>query len=285
MIEIKDLKFGYKRHKPVIEDVALRIPSGFIHGLLGKNGIGKSTLLKLIAGLRHPDEGEINVMGFCPGQRKAEFFQELFFLPEELETYKVSIDNFLRLNSVFYPRFSKEEFYSYLKEFEIEDTKAKLSTLSFGTKKKVIIAFGLAANTKLLLMDEPTNGLDIPSKAQFRKIILKAMNADRTIMISTHQVRDLHNLIDNVLIMDEKNIIINSTINEITSKLSFGYERDLGLVEGLIYSEDNVNGYSYVAENLSKKESDIDIEMFFNTIFTQKDRILELFDYKNKERS
>ncbi|MDD2192206.1 MAG: ABC transporter ATP-binding protein [Bacteroidales bacterium] len=282
MIEINNLKFSYKRNKMVIDDISLNIEKGYIHGLLGKNGIGKTTLLKLMAGLLFPNSGDIEVLGYTPMQRKVGFLQDIFFLSEEFDVYKMSIENYVKLNSVFYPKFSETDFYNYLEEFEITDRKSKLNALSFGTKKKVIIAFGLATHARLMILDEPTNGLDIPSKAQFRKIILKAMNDETTIIISTHQVRDLHNLIDSILIMDERNILINASNREITSKLYFGVEKDISNIDNILYSEDNIGGNLFVKENRENLESNLDIELFFNAVFHNKEKIKSILSNNNK---
>ncbi len=282
MIEINNLKFSYKRNKMVIDDISLNIQKGYIHGLLGKNGIGKTTLLKLMSGLLFPNSGDIEVLGYTPMQRKVGFLQDIFFLSEEFDVYKMSIENYVKLNSVFYPKFSEADFYNYLEEFEIRDRKSKLNALSFGTKKKVIIAFGLATHARLMILDEPTNGLDIPSKAQFRKIILKAMNDETTIIISTHQVRDLHNLIDSILIMDERNILINASNREITSKLYFGVEKDISNIDNILYSEDNIGGNLFVKENRENLESNLDIELFFNAVFHNKEKIKSILSNNNK---
>lgn len=282
MIEINNLKFSYKRNKMVIDDISLNIQKGYIHGLLGKNGIGKTTLLKLMAGLLFPNSGEIEVLGYTPMQRKVGFLQDIFFLSEEFDVYKMTIENYVKLNSVFYPKYSEADFYNYLEEFEITDRKSKLNALSFGTKKKVIIAFGLATHARLMILDEPTNGLDIPSKAQFRKIILKAMNDETTIIISTHQVRDLHNLIDSILIMDERNILINASNNEICSKLYFGVEKDISNIDNILYSEDNIGGNLFVKENRENLESNLDIELFFNAVFHNKEKIKSILSNNNK---
>lgn len=282
MIEINNLKFSYKRNKMVIDDISLNIQKGYIHGLLGKNGIGKTTLLKLMSGLLFPNSGEIEVLGYTPMQRKVGFLQDIFFLSEEFDVYKMSIENYVKLNSVFYPKFSEADFYNYLEEFEITDRKSKLNALSFGTKKKVIIAFGLATHARLMILDEPTNGLDIPSKAQFRKIILKAMNDETTIIISTHQVRDLHNLIDSIMIMDERNILINASNTEICSKLYFGVEKDISNIDNILYSEDNIGGNLFVRENRENLESNLDIELFFNAVFHNKEKIKSILSNNNK---
>ncbi|MDY0054432.1 MAG: ABC transporter ATP-binding protein [Bacteroidales bacterium] len=282
MIEINNLDFSYKRNKLIINDLSLKIESGYIHGLLGKNGTGKTTLLKLISGLLFPNSGDLMVMDYIPKQRKVGFLEDVFFLNEEFDVAGLSIENYLKYNSVFYPKFSKDDFYNYLQEFEIEDTKAKLSSLSYGTKKKVIIAFGLATHSRLMILDEPTNGLDIPSKAQFRKIILRAMSPETTIIISTHQVRDLHNLIDSILIMDNGNIILNASNNEISSKLYFGVERNNEGEGNYIYSEDSIAGNTYVMENTENLESNIDIELLFNAVFQNREKINSLFNNNKK---
>lgn len=283
MIELNELQFGYKKNKFVINNINLSIEKGYIHGLLGKNGTGKTTLLKLIAGLLFPDEGKVEVMGFEPQKRQVGFLSNVFFLPEEFCNYKMSISSYAITHSCFYPKFSQKDFISYLEDFEITDLKQKMDALSYGTKKKVLIAFGLATHTDLIIMDEPTNGLDIPSKAQFRKIILRAMSEDTTIIISTHQVRDLHNLIDSIVILDEGNILLNASNQEITSKLYFGVKDQDSPKEEVLFSDDTIRGLEIVKENKENQESNLDIELLFNAVFSNKKRIKELFNPNNKE--
>lgn len=282
MIKINDLNFSYKRNKLVINNVNLNIEKGYIHGLLGKNGTGKTTLLKQIAGLLFPDSGKIEVMGYNPQKRQVGFLSNVFFLPEEFDVYKMSIEDYVKTHSVFYPNFSIDDFDEFLNEFEIYNKKEKLTSLSFGTRKKVIIAFGLATHAKIMILDEPTNGLDIPSKSQFRKIILKAMNDETSIIISTHQVRDLHNLIDSIIILDNGNILLNASNQEITSKLYFGVQKEEENQDGILYSEESISGKVFVKENKENLESNIDIELLFNSVFQNKERIKNIFPNYNK---
>ncbi|HBN06899.1 MAG TPA: ABC transporter ATP-binding protein [Bacteroidales bacterium] len=282
MIKINDLNFSYKRNKLVTNNVNLNIQKGYIHGLLGKNGTGKTTLLKLIAGLLFPDSGKIEVMGFNPQKRQVGFLSNVFFLPEEFDVYKMSIEDYVKTHAPFYPNFSMDDFDDFLNEFEIYNKKEKLTSLSFGTRKKVIIAFGLATHSKLMILDEPTNGLDIPSKSQFRKIILKAMNEETSIIISTHQVRDLHNLIDSIIILDEGNILLNASNQEITSKLYFGVATEENAQSDILYSEESISGNVFVKENKENLESNIDIELLFNSVFQNKERIKNLFSNSNR---
>jgi ABC-2 type transport system ATP-binding protein len=277
MINIQNLEFSYSKQTSLLSNLNLQLEAGRIHGLLGKNGEGKSTLLKLISGLVFPKQGEVNVMGFEPKERHPEMLQEIFFLPEELPQLTLSIENYEKVYAPFYPNFSSEQFNAYLKEFDIENKKSVLNKLSHGQKKKVFVAFGLATNTKLLLMDEPTNGLDIPSKGQFRRMVASAIDDSRCLIISTHQVRDLDSLIDSITIMDGHEIVFNEPTENITQKLLFRVAEHNGTDETVIYSEDSLRGLYQVCENTTGEESKLDIELLFNAVFTDKKRIMKLF--------
>lgn len=222
MVALKDIHFKYKKKKPLFEHLNLILEPGFIYGLLGKNGAGKSSLLKHISGLLYPDSGQCTVFGFDATARKPEMLQDIYLIPEEFSLPPISLRTYVKTNAVFYSRFSYNQLQAYLAEFELPED-AKLSTLSYGQKKKFLIAFGLATNARLLIMDEPTNGLDIPSKSQFRRIMVSALDEEKVIVISTHQVRDLENLIDNVVVLENGSIIFNHNMGEISEKLDFEY--------------------------------------------------------------
>ena len=278
MIDIKNVDFSYSRNTKLLLNLSLQLETGRIHGLLGKNGEGKSTLLKLISGLVFPIHGDIAVMGFNPQKRIPEMLQDIFFLPEELPQLPLSIKNYEEVYAPFYPNFSAEQFNRYLKEFDIDDKKAMLNKLSHGQKKKVFISFGLATNTKLLLMDEPTNGLDIPSKGQFRRMVASAVDESRCLIISTHQVRDLDSLIDSIMIMDGHEIVFNEPNENITKKLLFKVAEHNDTDASVIYSEESLRGLYQVRENTTGEESKLDIELLFNAVFTDKKRIMNLFN-------
>jgi len=135
----------------------------------------------------------------------------------------------------------------------------------------------LATNTKLLLMDEPTNGLDIPSKGQFRRMVASGITDDRCLLISTHQVHDLDSLIDNIIIMDGHEIVFNQSIENIARILLFKVADRNETDETVIYSEDTLRGLYQVCENKTETESKVDIELLFNAIFADKKRIKQLF--------
>lgn len=278
MIDIKDVDFSYNKNTKLLSGLSLKLEVGRIHGLLGKNGEGKSTLLKLISGLVFPQKGDIEVMGFEPEKRQPEMLQDIFFLPEELPQINLSIQNYENVYAPFYPGFSAEQFNLNLKEFDIDDKKSMLNKLSHGQKKKVFVSFGLATNTKLLLMDEPTNGLDIPSKGQFRRMVASALDENRCLIISTHQVRDLDSLIDSIMIMDGHEIVFNELNENITKKLLFKVADHTDTDESVIYSEESMRGLYQVRENTTGEESKLDIELLFNAVFTDKKRIMNLFN-------
>ena len=277
MITIKDLEFSYSKQSKLLSNLSLQLEAGRIHGLLGKNGEGKSTLLKLISGLVFPKQGSVEVMGFTPQLRKPEMLQEIFFLPEELPHITLSIENYEKIYAPFYPNFSTEKFGEYLKEFVVDNKKAMLNKLSHGQKKKVMIAFGLATNTKLLLMDEPTNGLDIPSKGQFRRMVAAGIDENRCLIISTHQVHDLDSLIDNIIVMEKHEIVFNQSIESITEKLYFCVADRNDKNEDVIYSEDTLRGLYQVCKNTTNEDSKLDIELLFNAITSNTKEITKLF--------
>src|SRR5476649_1378394 len=200
MIQFSGVNFGYGPKKPLYRDLALEVKAGHIYGLLGKNGAGKSTFLKLIAGLVFPRSGKVEVMGCVPGKRQPSFLEKIFLIPEEIETPDIDVIAFADDYAPFYPNFNKQQFLSLLKDFDVPLT--NLKQMSYGQKKKTWIALGIAATTDLLILDEPTNGLDIPSKKQFRKMMAASITDERCVIISTHQVRDLDALIDNILIVE-----------------------------------------------------------------------------------
>ncbi|MBP9018056.1 MAG: ABC transporter ATP-binding protein [Paludibacteraceae bacterium] len=283
MIQIKNVEFSYSRNSKLFTGLDLSLSPGHIHGILGKNGEGKSTLLKMISGMIFPQKGKIEVLGLEPQKRQPEMLREIFFLPEELPPITLSIENYEKVYAPFYPNFSHEQFQNYLQEFEINSGKSQINKLSYGQKKKVFMAFGLATNTKIVLLDEPTNGLDIPSKAQFRKMTASALEDERIMLISTHQVRDLDSLIDSIIIMDAHQIVFNELCENITEKLLFSYGKENFQGEEVLYSEENLRGFDQVSINKTGEESKLDIELLFNTVLKNRQRIREIFSNPNNK--
>ncbi len=276
MIQVDGVSFGYSKRKLLFENLSLHLQPGHIYGLLGKNGAGKSSLLRLMAGLLFPLKGHIEVNAYEPKKRLPAFLQDIFFVPEEIYLPSVTVDQYAATLAPFYPRFDESEFLRYLSEFDIPEGN-KLTGMSFGQKKKVLIAFALASNTKVLIMDEPTNGLDIPSKSQFRKIVSTALRPDRLMLISTHQVRDLDNLIDHIIIMDENRIIMHHSLDAVAERLYFGTRPTVENDAQVLYAEPSLRGYNAVTENREREESRVDLEQLFNAVMKNPGRIREMF--------
>ncbi|MEO5978282.1 MAG: ABC transporter ATP-binding protein [Chryseolinea sp.] len=261
MIVIDNFYFSYKRNN-VLAAISAKLLPGHIYGILGKNGTGKSTLLYNIAGLLYPKHGSITVNGFAPHKREPRFLSEVFMVPEEFNLPNISIRAFLKYHSPFYSKFDHEAFVDYLRLFEIPFD-SKLQGLSYGQKKKVFIAFGVATNASVLLMDEPTNGLDIVSKSQFRKVISMALAPEKTILISSHQVKDLENLIDEVIILNESEIVLSENLDVISTKLSFSLSLDELDPDEVIYSEAVLRGNIAVTRNIHNEEGKVDLELLY----------------------
>lgn len=273
MIRFEQVAFGYRSGR-LFEGLDLELRQGAIYGLLGKNGAGKSTLLKLMTGLIFPRSGEITVLGRVPQQREPGFLSQVFFLPEEFDLPRMTMARYARVYGCFYPNFSQEQLTALLAEFEVPAAQ-NLHQMSFGQKKKAFIAFAIACNTPLLLMDEPTNGLDIPSKGAFRRIIAAAADSGRTIVISTHQVRDLDQLIDAVVVLDSSEILLNATTREVAQRLQFTH---LNEADEALYAEQTIHGRWGVRLNPTAEESPIDMELLFNAALANRHTFKNLFN-------
>lgn len=264
MIQLTDIHFRYKRKKPLIEGLGLKLEAGKIYGLFGLNGAGKTTLLKIIAGLRYPLGGKAEVLGFNPTDRKPEMLNEIFFLGEDTYIPPMTPGEIENKYAPFYPGFDSVYYNKLLADFNI-DLDANTKHMSFGQMKKTMISFALATRCKLIIMDEPTNGLDIPSKSTFRKTMASALTEEQCIIISTHQVRDLESLIENILILDKGQIIFDHSVSEITSKLQFKHIQSIDNME-VLFSEPSFGGYNVVMHNKNGDDSRIEMEALFKLV-------------------
>lgn len=283
MITVENLSFLYRKSKrAVLHDFSLSLEKGRVYGLLGKNGAGKSTLLYLMSGLLTPKSGKVVYHDVDVRRRLPITLQDMFLVPEEFDLPPVSLISYIELNSPFYPRFSKEDMVKYLHYFEM-DINIDLGALSMGQKKKVFMSFALATNTSLLLMDEPTNGLDIPGKSQFRKFIASGMTDDKTILISTHQVRDIDKVLDHVLIMDNSRVLLNESTMSICDKLFFTESENRELLQSSLFSTPSIQGNFLLLPNESGEDSEISLELLFNATLAVPERISALFHSKQTE--
>lgn len=277
MIDIKSLAFTYPKQKPLFEHLNLSLETGHICGLLGKNGAGKTSLLKLIAGLLFPEAGTIDVMHHRPEKREAVFLEHLYFLPDAFTLPRTSMKHFVAINAPFYTQFDKEVFQKVIDDFELEEVR-DLTTLSHGQQKKFLLAFGFATQVPLILLDEPSNGLDIPSKKQLRKLLAAYLESDRTVLISTHQVKDIEHLIDSVLMLDDGEVAFSASCADIQKHLLFSETSRKPAKSGCFYAEKAHKGYRSVKENPKHEVSEIDLELLFNSILENKDAMRRYFE-------
>jgi len=248
MIQLQNVNFHYQKKTPLFKELNLDIPTGNIYGLLGKNGAGKTSLLKLIGGLLFPKSGDISVLGFKPGDRFPAFLSDVFFIPEDLYIPAMKISTFEKIYTPFYPRFSQKQFHQYLTDFEIPIDR-KFTQLSQGQKKKAMISFGLGAITE-----------------------------DQICIISTHQVRDMGSLMDPIIILDGGKIIFQGSVEDIAQKLHFEVTFSRGEPDNVLYAERVPGGYMVVSENVHEEETEIDIEVFFNAVMSNREAVLAIFD-------
>ena len=276
MIEIKDLAFSYGK-TPVLKSITTTLEEGHIYGLLGENGVGKTTLLTLLCGLKKVCSGSITTDGENPFDRTPTLLQNQFYLPDEVLPVAMKAECFAKERGAFWPNYDHSKFLEIMKEFENDPVK-KMNQMSAGQLKKTYISLALACGCKYIFMDEPTNGLDIPSKTQFRSAIMKYTSDDSTIVISTHQVRDLENIIDPIIILDRQDVLLNATVEEITSRLYFDYGTQLHPES--LYSEQLPGGFIQVYPNTTGEDSKINVEALFNALHKNKELIKGMFSNK-----
>jgi ABC-2 type transport system ATP-binding protein len=241
-------------------------------GLLGKNGAGKTSLLKLMIGLLQPTAGSVAIMDHNPAHREPSLLQDVYFLPEEFHHPSISIRKYVNANAGFYPRFDPQLLDRLITDFELPENK-RLNQLSYGQKKKFLISFALSTKCRLLVLDEPTNGLDIPSKAVFRKVMAGSLDEGQLVIISTHQVRDVENLIDRVLMLEKGKFIMQKNLYEISSKLHFATTSSRE-GENVLYHEMIPGGYKVITPQAGG-DSSVDIELLFNAISNGSEKMKE----------
>lgn len=276
MIELQGVDFKYKK-KQVFKQLNLTFETGHLYGLLGKNGTGKSTMFRLLCGLLKPQHGKVVTFGYKAYERNPEMLSKIFLLPEEFHVPPVLVSEFAKSLGPFYPNFDNELFLRLLEDFQIPASN-HLTEMSLGQKKKALIAFSLATNTELLLMDEPTNGLDILSKVQFKKVIHSIARPDKCIVISTHQVKDIENLADRMAVIDEGVVLFDKPLSVIEQKLKFSIAHER--MDDVIYQDETIRGFETIELNSEGVKSKADLEVLYKAIMTKPEKLNEIFHSK-----
>lgn len=266
VVNIDDVSYKYpSSHRSVIDSFSLELDAGMVCGLLGENGVGKTTLLGLMSGILRPTCGIVRLDGADVSKREVDTLSEILYVPDESVLPHISLANFVRINAPFYPRFDRKALDDALEEFGLSSDIKRLDQLSLGQRKKVILCFAMASGARLILMDEPTNGLDIPSKQIFRKVVAKSMSDDRLFVISTHQVHDVEQILDQIVIMDNHKIILNATEAQLTSKFVFGVQTQSDLSPDVIYAEPVPGGMAVIRPKTDvDDETQVNLELLFN---------------------
>lgn len=278
MISMQAVAYRYGRGKPLFENLGLDLKPGNIYGLLGRNGAGKTTLLKLVAGLLMPRGGTVTAFGKNVTKRLPSVLREIFFLPETFGVPTAHAIAYKNAVAPFYPNFDETRFFENMNMLEIE-TNVAISRMSYGQQKKFMIAFGLACNCSLNILDEPTNGLDIPSKSQFRKLIAASAGDDRCFVISTHQARDLQGLIDPVIVIEGGHVVFNHEMFEVEQKLRFRtVHNEPG--SSALYAEKGFDSWTVVEprEGETRSDAGMDLELLFNAVVNSPDRVRKIME-------
>ena len=280
MIEIQNLskRFTQGRGKKArsvqaVADVSFKAEDGRITGLLGPNGAGKTTTLRMAAALIVPDAGRISVDGIDVAQAPQKALARMGVLSDARGLYPRLT---ARENIVYYGRLhgmaadaasARAEALAEMLEMKpLLDRRTE--GFSQGERMKTALARAIIHDPPNLVLDEPTNGLDIPSKAQFRKIVASALGDDRCVVISTHQVRDLEALIDTVVVLHGRRIVLNATLDDLAERLRFGPARTAETAETAapLYAEPSVRGPLGIWPNPDGQPSRVDLELLFNAL-------------------
>ncbi len=266
MLKINNVSFSYSRKgSKVLDDFSLSLSSGGIYGLLGPNGAGKSTLLNLIVGALTPSSGCVTFDGIDTRRRLPATLSDIFLVPEEFALPSMSLSKYARLYGTLYPRFSEEDMKRHLDTFEVP-ADVRLDALSMGQKKKVFMSFAMACNTRILLMDEPTNGLDIPGKSAFRRFAAQSISDERLFVISTHQVRDVDRLLDHILIMNCSKVLLNTGVADIQSRVKFSETLDKEVIQNALHSMPSISGSAVILPNDDGNDTDLNLELLFDFV-------------------
>ena len=214
LLECKNIYKDYDK-KQVLKDINLKIPRGKIIGLLGKNGMGKTTLIKLINDLLTPTSGEILVNGKNIG---IESKRIISYLPERTYLDKsMTIKQTLKYFTDFYDNFDTEKAKRLIKDLDLEiDT--KISKMSKGMQEKLQLILVMSRNVELYILDEPLGGVDPATRDYILDTILNNFNEDASVIISTHLISDIERILDEVIFIDKGKIILSSNADKLREK-------------------------------------------------------------------
>ena len=214
LLECKNLCKSYDE-KQVLKDVNLKIPKGKIIGLLGKNGMGKTTLIKLINDLLTPISGEVLINGKKPGVESKKIIS---YLPEK--TYidrEMKVKDAIKYFEEFYDNFDSEKAKKLLKDLDL-DANSKIGKMSKGMQEKLQLILVMSRNAELYILDEPLGGVDPATRDYILDTILSNFSEGASVIISTHLISDIERILDEVIFIDKGEIIVTSSADELRNK-------------------------------------------------------------------
>jgi len=228
LLTIKNLSKSFGR-KSILKNFDLTLERGKVYGLLGKNGAGKTTLIRMIMGIIPPDNGQVIYKGQTLKFGDAAYKREIGFIPEDSIFFSwMTIKELLKFNSSFYPKWNRTKAEEYLDRLSL-DNKVKIKYLSRGMKLKVGLIVALAAEPEFLVLDDPTSGLDVPTRQDFmRDIIREILEGGTTILFSSHLVHELEGIIDKLGILHNGHLVIEdeyTRVKDATKKVLLVIER------------------------------------------------------------
>lgn len=213
----------YKKYgdKEVFKDLNINIPKGKIVGLLGPNGSGKTTMIKMINGLTRCDKGKVKINGLKPSVKTKEIIS---YLPDRNHLNEdMKVKEVLKFFSDFYKDFDMKKAKGMIENLNL-DTNEKIKAMSKGNKEKVALILVMSRNAKLYILDEPIGGVDPASRAYIIKTILKNYNEDSTLLISTHLINEIENICDEVIIISNGKIILKGEVDDIRENKGMSIE-------------------------------------------------------------
>ena len=216
-MELLECKHLYKEfdNKTILKDINLKIPRGKIIGLLGKNGMGKSTLIKLVNDLLTPTSGEILINGEKPGVKSKEIIS---YLPERTYLDKeMTIKQVVQYFEEFYKNFDSQKAVKLLQDLNLDINK-KISKMSKGMQEKLQLILVMSRNAELYILDEPLGGVDPATRDYILDTILSNFCEGATVIISTHLISDIERILDEVIFLDNGEIILTASEDEIRNK-------------------------------------------------------------------